>query len=176
MTKNSFPERLQQVRIERGLSQTDLANAVNIAPGQINRYESGKNMPRPHLIAKLAGALGVFPDWLTSGSGPRDSGSRSAYSKHLDVHMRERMSGGMDVSMEMDEEIFQIVKAGAEEAGLPIDDYLKELLLEQLKRRSAPPPEKPSLGEIASRLKALEERTQRIADQIQSPSASGTSR
>lgn len=170
MKNSSFPERLQHIRVERGLSQTDLAAMTNIAPGQVNRYEAGKNTPRPHVMAKLAGALGVFPEWLSSGNGPRESGSKTAYSKHLDVVTRERISGGMDISMEMDEEMFQIVKTEAQKSGLPIDDFLKELLLEQVKRRVSQVSGEPNLGEIVKRLAALEKQQQELISRVRAPS------
>lgn len=170
MQNMGFPQRLLDARATAGLSQTQLAAAANIAPGQVNRYEAGKNTPRPHVMAKLAGALGVFPEWLASGNGPRESGSKSAYSEHLDVVTRERVSGGMDISMQMDEEMFRVVKTEAQKAGLPIDDFLKELLLEQVKRRANQTSEELGLGDIVQRLAALEKQQQELASRVLAPS------
>lgn len=174
MQNIGFPQRLLDARVTAGMSQTQLAAAANIAPGQVNRYEAGKNTPRPHVMAKLAGALGVFPEWLATGGGARESGSKTAYSEHLDVVTRERMSGGMDISMEMDEEMFQIVQAEAQKSGLPIDDFLKELLLEQVKRRASQASREPGLGDIVQRLAALEKETKELASRVQAPA--GTSK
>ncbi|WP_126312901.1 helix-turn-helix domain-containing protein [Delftia acidovorans] len=63
-TENSFGERLLRARVGKRLSQSALAAAVGITPAQISRYESGKNMPRPHITAQLAEALGVDARWL----------------------------------------------------------------------------------------------------------------
>lgn len=71
---SGFADRLRQARIASELSQADLAVAAGIASAQISRYEAGRNYPRPHIIAKLAKALGVTPEWLTeeeqTGSSP----------------------------------------------------------------------------------------------------------
>jgi transcriptional regulator with XRE-family HTH domain len=67
---DTFPKRLAQVRAEKGLSQGDLAAKTGIAPAQISRYETGKNAPRPEIIARLARALDVSMDWLSTGDIP----------------------------------------------------------------------------------------------------------
>lgn len=71
MTENdTFAARLAQTRAEKGLSQSDLAELTGIAPAQISRYESGRNVPRPGIVAKLATALSVSFGWLTTGQIP----------------------------------------------------------------------------------------------------------
>ncbi len=66
-----FPARLANQRALQQLSQADLGQIAGIASAQISRYESGKNAPRPAIIAKLAKALDIEPAYLASGrSGP----------------------------------------------------------------------------------------------------------
>ncbi|WP_212645455.1 helix-turn-helix domain-containing protein [Delftia sp. PE138] len=64
---NTFGARLIRARIEKGLSQSDLAAISSIAPAQVSRYEADKNQPRLHILHKLAAALSVEPDWLLAG-------------------------------------------------------------------------------------------------------------
>ncbi len=64
---STFGARLIRARIEKGLSQSDLATACSVAPAQISRYEADKNQPRLHILHKLAAALSVEPDWLLVG-------------------------------------------------------------------------------------------------------------
>lgn len=64
---NTFGARLIRARVEKGISQSDLATACGVAPAQISRYEADKNQPRLHILHKLAAALSVEPDWLLAG-------------------------------------------------------------------------------------------------------------
>ena len=59
-----FPERLAKLRKERGLTQQNLADAVEVHITQINRYEGGDSQPTLDVIRKLAIALGVSADKL----------------------------------------------------------------------------------------------------------------
>lgn len=72
MTADSAPnttaQRIKAARINLGLSQSDLAKAAGVAPGQINRYEFGTNRPRDHILNKLAVALSVQVAWLAGVS------------------------------------------------------------------------------------------------------------
>lgn len=169
MQNTGFPERLLDARVAAGVSQTQLAAMVEIAPGQVNRYEAGKNTPRPHMMAKLAAALGVFPEWLASGEGPRESGSQSSFNKQLDVTTRERLSGGMDVSMNMDEDMFQMLKSEAQKSGQPVDGFLKELVLEQLRHRASQGTGEMGLGDIIKRLAELEVQTKELISRVRAP-------
>ncbi len=134
----------------RGLSQTDLAGMANLAPGQINRYESGKNAPRPHILSKLAAALGVFPEWLASGSGDRDTGVTVAHHPLLNVSLRERFAGGADLAVDLDESVYRQLSERARLLGLQVDDYVKVLLLENLEKERVR-----NSSEIADKLEEL---------------------
>jgi len=57
-------QRLAQVRKEQGLTQTELADALDLSQAVIAEYEAGrKNIPTWRLV-NLAEALGVTPDVL----------------------------------------------------------------------------------------------------------------
>lgn len=56
----SFKERLKEMRIDAGMSQTDLAIMVGVTPRTIQNYEYGKRRPaNVEIAARLAEALGV---------------------------------------------------------------------------------------------------------------------
>src|SRR4030042_2985391 len=63
-----FAQRLKKARMDKGLSQTELANLVGIHYTQIGRYENKGSQPSADVLAKLANALGVSSDFLTNGS------------------------------------------------------------------------------------------------------------
>lgn len=135
MQSTGFPQRLSEARICAGISQTELASRANIAPGQVNRYESGKNTPRPHILSKLAGALGVNAKWLAEGDGPRDSDSFTVYGEELDVRTSALPNGGMEIAVDMDDRTADIFKTAASNEGLSLDAYLKKTLFEGIASR-----------------------------------------
>lgn len=70
-----FPQRLTQLRKERGLTQKALAEGVGVHVTQIQRYESGTTQPTLEVIRKLAIALSVSADVLVFDKderGPND--------------------------------------------------------------------------------------------------------
>ena len=58
-------EKIKRLRLERGLTQEELGNAVGVQKAAINKYETGLvvNLKR-EVIQKLAKALDVNPVWL----------------------------------------------------------------------------------------------------------------
>lgn len=61
------PARLTQARVRLGTSKADLAAQVGVSPAAIGQYEAGVNSPRPEVIARLAKALQVRPDFFSVG-------------------------------------------------------------------------------------------------------------
>jgi Zn-dependent peptidase ImmA (M78 family)/DNA-binding XRE family transcriptional regulator len=74
---------LAVARKARGLTQTELAEMVDVSQPAINRYESGDRDPEPETLAKLAGVLGVTEALLTHGN--RFRGALA-----VDAHMRRQ--------------------------------------------------------------------------------------
>ena len=50
---------IQRARLAKKVSQKDLAAQISEKPGLVNDYESGRAIPNPQMINKLARALGV---------------------------------------------------------------------------------------------------------------------
>lgn len=66
----NFAERLQSARVKANLSQQELSRISGVAQAQISRYESAVSKPRPSVMAKLALALNVSSEWLSTGLEP----------------------------------------------------------------------------------------------------------
>ena len=62
------PERLRELRIQRALSQRELARVAGIRPGTVNRVEAG-HPTRLSTIAAIAAALEVQPLELVRADG-----------------------------------------------------------------------------------------------------------
>ena len=66
--KAAVGRRLALVREALGLSQYELAEALNLTPGAIGNYEQGKRLVPPHIAVRLKRLFGIPADWLYDGS------------------------------------------------------------------------------------------------------------
>jgi transcriptional regulator with XRE-family HTH domain len=57
--RRGFGRRLRQFRLDRALSQNDLAEAIDAQLSTINRYERGKTLPTSTVLVRLARVLNV---------------------------------------------------------------------------------------------------------------------
>ncbi len=65
---SSLSERIKKIRKERGLSQQDLAQAVNVHYTNVGRYERNEANPSSSILNKIAQVLEVSPDFLMNGT------------------------------------------------------------------------------------------------------------
>lgn len=63
-----FSERLKSLRKQRGVTQTDLANAIGVVLKQIQRYELGQSEPTLSKLLALADYFDVSLDYLCGRS------------------------------------------------------------------------------------------------------------
>lgn len=61
-------ERIKQVRLQKGLSKSDLAKEIGIHYSQIGRYEEKGALPSADVLANIANVLGVSSDFLVNGT------------------------------------------------------------------------------------------------------------
>ena len=71
MIKIKFNVRLKELRLEAGLTQKDLANAIEVGRTTISEYESGKIVPKQEGLLKIANHFNVSVDYLTGVSNER---------------------------------------------------------------------------------------------------------
>jgi transcriptional regulator with XRE-family HTH domain len=71
-------QRVRRLRAARGLSQTELGQAINVTFQQIQKYEAGTNRIAASTLVRLAAALGVAPDALLSGEAVRPASALAA--------------------------------------------------------------------------------------------------
>lgn len=61
---SNFPEKLRKARKERGLTQGQLAQRVNVDLQRISKYERGVNVPTTDIMVRIADTLDVSLDYL----------------------------------------------------------------------------------------------------------------
>ena len=52
-----FAENLERLRSAKGLSQTDLANALGLCQSAISKWQTSNSLPRVNILIKLAEIL-----------------------------------------------------------------------------------------------------------------------
>ncbi|MEN8133202.1 MAG: helix-turn-helix transcriptional regulator [Pseudomonadota bacterium] len=62
--RKAFGLRLKELRKQKGWTQKELANQVDIRFSQLNKYECGMHVPPIEKLAKLSDILGVTLDYL----------------------------------------------------------------------------------------------------------------
>jgi transcriptional regulator with XRE-family HTH domain len=60
-SESLFGQRLRQVRLEQGFTQTELARRAGLSPGLIGQLEQGKVKPSLQSVKKIADVLGLSP-------------------------------------------------------------------------------------------------------------------
>lgn len=66
--RKAFGARLKELRKRKRWSQKELAAKVDIRFQQLNKYESGLNIPPAEMLIKLADALATTVDYLLTGN------------------------------------------------------------------------------------------------------------
>lgn len=56
---------IKELRKEKGLTQEQLAEILNVSGGTVSRWETGTNMPDISLLASMADTLGVNTSRIT---------------------------------------------------------------------------------------------------------------
>jgi transcriptional regulator with XRE-family HTH domain len=98
MMLHELAQRIRRQREKRGLKQQDIANALNISPQAVSKWERGENAPDIAVLVPLAQLLDVSVDWLLSAQeAGRDvfeatvlaSAVDGAYKKSLTMKSRD---------------------------------------------------------------------------------------
>lgn len=67
-----FPQRIYELRMEKGLTQEQLADLIGVGKTTISNYESSYSSPTTKNLRRLAQALQVSTDYLTGTTDLRD--------------------------------------------------------------------------------------------------------
>jgi transcriptional regulator with XRE-family HTH domain len=72
-------QKVRALRLDRGLSQSDLGSLIGVTFQQLQKYESGANRVSAGRLARIAAALGVPVTAFYSAAGARESDRGFAY-------------------------------------------------------------------------------------------------
>ena len=62
--KNYLGAKVKKLRISKGLTQEDVAKALNVTPGYISNVENGRNLITLRMLSYYADLTGVSLDYL----------------------------------------------------------------------------------------------------------------
>jgi len=62
-------ERIKELRKKQGLTQQNLGELVGTSRASVSQWESGEHSPSGDYLIALAKAFGVYPHWLSTGTG-----------------------------------------------------------------------------------------------------------
>lgn len=66
-----FKKRLRELRLDRQMSQQELAESLGVSRGAIGMYEQGKREPDSTILQRIADFFGVTVDYLLGRSNYR---------------------------------------------------------------------------------------------------------
>lgn len=90
-TTKEIGERVKELRVQRGLTQQQLADKVNLTYVQIGRYERGGTMPGGDALKKLADVLGTTTDFLMNGD--QDANTAALLKDRELLHLFKQVEG-----------------------------------------------------------------------------------
>src|SRR5437763_16019644 len=91
--EETIGQRLRRLRLERGLSQRELASP-GVSYAYISRIEGGQRQPSLRAIRKLARALGVSAQYLETGSTTTTDEDREIRLSEAELRLRLGDSSG----------------------------------------------------------------------------------
>lgn len=68
ITSNIFPQRLRELRLKKGLTQTELGEKVGVKQNTFTNWENGKREPNFETLLKLASILNTTTSYLLGES------------------------------------------------------------------------------------------------------------
>lgn len=100
----SIGTKLKSLRLQAGLTQTQLANAAGILQGVLTRYETDKKVPSAPRLAAIARALGVTVEEILEESPPT-----SAQTAKPLLHGNSRAAKVQQLFLQLDEEAQRVI-------------------------------------------------------------------
>lgn len=102
---NTFGDRIKLARKSKGMTQSDLAEAVGAKGNSVSDWENNKCKPSPDTIEILMGVLNIEPNYLFS---PKD---KEEYSNTINesVVKYEKTSGILELLNNMPDEDIETV-------------------------------------------------------------------
>ena len=122
----TFSEKVKTARLELGLTQTQLAEKVDISLRTVTAYEKGKKSPRAGTMLRLAKALGVSVKFLSNDDceNPLEDIEKDGFIE--EARELYGSKGARDISSLLDEN--QALFAGGELSEEQKDEFFQAIM------------------------------------------------
>lgn len=127
---NSFPERLKYERLDKKLSQQELADSLFLDRTSISKYETGKQIPETPVLEKLAEFFGVSIDYLLAKNNIRNYESLNS-DLDIEINIPKEYADKYKVSSRDKKQYLEEMKK-ANEAFFMNDEFNEEAKKEML--------------------------------------------
>jgi transcriptional regulator with XRE-family HTH domain len=94
-----FGKRLKKLRMQRGLSQRQVASAINMTAAAVCNWELGKSRPRAAVLPHLSATLHVSMDQLL-GKAPPNNSRKTASADTVISRARQDIADALSVDVE----------------------------------------------------------------------------
>lgn len=111
-----FKDRFKALRLEKGLTQDEIAARLDLTKTAVSSYERGKNKPRFEMLDTMADLFDVNIDYLSGSSDTRRPYPRIAPEE-------EDKLGADLINVDIDIEEYDLVKAYRR-----LDEYAKRII------------------------------------------------
>jgi transcriptional regulator with XRE-family HTH domain len=101
----NLPARLKLKRLQKGLSQTELAERTQLSHVHVGRIEKGQSQPTADVIRRLAEALEVSSGYLLDGE------TSEAFPRHSDPEIYRRLQEIEQLPEEDREVVMKLIDA-----------------------------------------------------------------
>ena len=99
MDNETISERIKYKRKKMGMTQQDLANAVNVSLMTVVRWENGKRTPNTSIMPKLAKTLGTSIEYLMGLNDPLNISNTQNTVANDDTDSNVLFTGGAVTNM-----------------------------------------------------------------------------
>jgi transcriptional regulator with XRE-family HTH domain len=130
MLLSELGNRIRAQREKRGLKQQDIANALDVSPQAVSKWERGENAPDITVLKPLALLLGVTTDWLLSVyDAPRDEFDAAVLSSNIHgAHKKSLSMTAREFALWANGVFYQLTEITLRHEGIPVkymgDQYL----------------------------------------------------
>lgn len=77
MNKEAFAKNLKELRLQSGMTQTELGNRLYVSKQAVSKWETGKAMPDIDLLVDIAKIFNVSVDYITGEQGIKQDDKKS---------------------------------------------------------------------------------------------------
>ncbi len=122
MLLSELGQRIRSRRERLGLKQLDIANALQVSPQAVSKWERGENSPDIAILGTLSRLLGVSIDWLldTHRDGLDEFDATVFTSTALGAYAKSRHMKASEFAVWANGFLFQLTEAVLRYDGIPI--------------------------------------------------------